>query len=130
MAILHFRCKERRRTLRVMLTVPLKVRGMDVAGAPFSVETSSHTVSQHGVLIELGVIVSLGDLLQLENERTREKAEGKIVTIRHSRDGKTYVGVEFTDQNINFWHMSFPVHGAKPLRRMVSGPEKVPAMSS
>jgi len=130
MAILHFRCKERRRTLRVMLTVPLKVRGMDVAGAPFSVETNSHTVSQHGVLIELGVIVSLGDLLQLENERTREKAEGKIVTIRHSRDGKTYVGVEFTDQNINFWHMSFPVPGAKPLRRMVSAPEKVPAMSS
>jgi len=113
-----------------MLTVPLKVRGMDVAGAPFSVETNSHTVSQHGVLIELGVIVSLGDLLQLENERTREKAEGKIVTIRHSRDGKTYVGVEFTDQNINFWHMSFPVPGAKPLRRMVSAPEKVPAMSS
>ena len=100
------------------------------AGAPFSVETNSHTVSQHGVLIELGVIVSLGDLLQLENERTREKAEGKIVTIRHSRDGKTYVGVEFTDQNINFWHMSFPVPGAKPLRRMVSAPEKVPAMSS
>ena len=130
MAILHFRCKERRRTLRVMLTVPLKVRGMDVAGAPFSVETNSHTVSQHGVLIELGVIVSLGDLLQLENERTREKAEGKIVTIRHSRDGKTYVGVEFTDQNINFWHMSFPVPGARPLRRMVSAPEKVPAMSS
>jgi len=130
MALLHFRCKERRRTLRVMLTVPLKVRGVDVGGAPFSVETNSHTVSRHGVLIELGVIVSLGDLLRLENERTREKIEGKVVTIRHSRDGKTFVGVEFTDQNINFWHMSFPVPGAKPLRRMISATEKVPAMSS
>jgi hypothetical protein len=130
MALLHFRCKERRRTLRVMLTVPLKVRGIDVGGAPFSVETNSHTVSRHGVLIELSVMVSLGDLLRLENERTREKVEGKVVTIRRSRDGKTFVGVEFTDQNINFWHMSFPVPGAKPLRRMVSAPEKVPAMSS
>ena len=130
MAILHFRCKERRRTLRVMLTVPLKVRGIDVAGAPFSVETHSHTVSRHGVLIELAVIVSLGELLQMENERTREKVEGKVVTIRKARDGKTYVGVEFTDHTVNFWHMSFPVPGAKPLRRTVSMPEKVPAMSS
>jgi len=130
MAILHFRCKERRRTLRVMLTVPLKVRGKNVDGEPFTVNTNSHTVSLHGASIELAPGVALGDLLQMENERTREKVEGKVVTIRHSRDGKTYVGVEFIDQNINFWHMSFPVPGAKPLRRMVSAPEKVQAMSS
>ena len=72
----------------------------------------------------------MGDLVHLENERTREKVEAKIVTIRNSRDGKTYVGLEFTNQDINFWHMSFPVPGAKPLRRMVSTPEKVPAMST
>ena len=130
MAILHFRCKERRRTLRVMLTVPLKVRGTDVDGDAFTVKTNSHTVSLHGASIELAPGVALGNILQLENERTREKIEGKVVTIRHSRDGKTYVGVEFTDQNINFWHMSFPVPGAKPLRRTVCAPEKVPAMSS
>lgn len=130
MAILHFRCKERRRTLRVMLTVPLKVRGKNVDGEPFTVSTNSHTVSLHGASIELEPGVALGDVLQMENERTREKVEGRVVTIRHSRDGKTYVGVEFTDQVINFWHMSFPVPGAKPLRRMVSAPEKVPAMSS
>ena len=51
MAILHFRCKERRRTLRVMLTVPLKVRGISASGSPFAVETNSHTVSLHGALI-------------------------------------------------------------------------------
>ena len=59
MAILHFRCKERRRTLRVMLTVPLKVRGVSANGSPFSVETNSHTVSLHGALIELSVMVSI-----------------------------------------------------------------------
>jgi hypothetical protein len=130
MAILHFRCKERRRTLRVMLTVPLKVRGLSASGSPFSVETNSHTVSLHGALIELSVMVSMGDLVHLENERTRETVEAKVVTIRNSRDGKTYVGVEFTNRDINFWHMSFPVPGAKPLRRMMSTPEKVPAMST
>lgn len=128
MAILHFRCKERRRTVRVMLTVPLKVHGQSVDGESFSVETNSHTVSLHGASIELAHKVVLGELLRLENERTREKVEGKVVTIRHSRDGKTYVGIEFTDQDVNFWHMSFPVPGAKPLRRMVT--EKVAALTT
>jgi hypothetical protein len=128
MAILHFRCKERRRTVRVMLTVPLKVHGQSVDGEKFSVETNSHTVSLHGASIELGPKVVLGDMLRLENERTREKIDGKVVTIRHSRDGKTYVGIEFTDQNVNFWHMSFPVPGAKPLRRLVS--DKIAAVTT
>jgi PilZ domain len=128
MAILHFRCKERRRTVRVMLTVPLKVQGQSVDGESFSVETRSHTVSLHGASIELAPKVVLGDMLRLENERTREKIEGKIVTIRHSRDGKTYVGIEFTNQDVNFWHMFFPVPGAKPLRRMIS--DKVAAVTT
>jgi hypothetical protein len=127
MAILHFRCKERRRTVRVMLTVPLKVHGRTVEGEPFCVETHSHTVSLHGASIELTPGVVLGEILRLENERTQEKIDGKIVTIRSSRDGKTYVGIEFLDHDVNFWHMSFPVPGAKPLRRLM--PEKVPALS-
>ena len=127
MALLHFRCKERRRTVRVMLTVPLKVHGQTVTGERFTVETKSHTVSLHGASIELEAGVVLGDMLQLENEKTREKVEGKIVTIRHSRDGKTYVGIEFTTQDVNFWHMSFPMPGARPLRRLVA--EKVSALS-
>ena len=119
MAILHFRCKERRRTVRVMLTVPLKVHGQSVDGESFSIETRSHTVSLHGASIELVLKVVLVDLLRLENERTREKIEGKVVTIRHSRDGKTYVGIEFTDQDVNFWHMSFPLPGAQHPRPVV-----------
>jgi hypothetical protein len=129
MALLHFRCKERRRTVRVMLSVPLKVHGQTVTGQRFTVETHSHTVSLHGGSLELEMGVVLGEMLQLENEKTHEKVEGRIMTIRHSRDGKTYVGVEFTDLDINFWHMSFPMPGAKPLRRQHMVAEKVPALS-
>jgi hypothetical protein len=119
MAILHFRCKERRRTMRVMLSVPLKVQGHTQTGEKFTVLTRSHTVSLHGAALELDEGVVLGEILLLENETTLEKAEGKVVTIRHSRDGKTYVGVEFTSPETNFWHMVFPVPGARPLRRPI-----------
>ena len=127
MAILHFRCKERRRTMRVMLTVPLKVHGITQDGETFAVETKSHTVSLHGASIQMDQPVELGDILLLENELTDERAEGKVVTIKKGRDGRLYVGVEFTDSELNFWHMAFPAPGAKPLRRMV--PEKISALS-
>jgi hypothetical protein len=120
MAILHFRCKERRRTVRVMLAVPLRVSGKTEIGERFSVKAMSHSVSLHGASVELEQGVVLGEILQLENEITREKVEGKVVSIRRGRDGKRYVSIEFTEREPNFWHMAFPIPGARPMRRQIS----------
>lgn len=119
MAIIHFRWKERRRTVRVMLTVPLKIAGHTDTGEKFSVKTLSHSVSLHGASIELEEGVVLGEVVQLENEITREKIDAKVVSIRRGRDGKRYVAVEFTSP-VNFWHMVFPVPGARPMRRLLA----------
>src|ERR1700758_3817312 len=120
MAILHFRCKERRRTVRVMLSVPLRISGKTEIGERFSVRALSHSVSLHGASIELDLEVVLGEILQLENEITREKVEGKVVSIRRARDGKKYVAIEFTESDPNFWHMAFPIPGARPMRRPIA----------
>ncbi len=117
MAILHFRCKERRRTVRVMLSIPLKVHGISTEGETFAVATKSHTVSLHGASLELEFPVQLGDILMIENELTHEQVEGRVVTIKKTRENKVHVGVEFVDLEINFWHMVFPAPGAKPMRR-------------
>jgi hypothetical protein len=120
MAILHFRCKERRRTVRVMLAVPLRVSGKTEIGEKFSVKAMSHSVSLHGASVELEQGVVLGESLQLENEITREKVEGKVVSIRRGRDGKRYVAIEFSEREPNFWHMAFPIPGARPMRRPIT----------
>jgi PilZ domain len=120
MAILHFRYKERRRTVRVMLSVPLRVSGHTQIGERFSIRALSHSVSLHGASIELELEVVLGEILQLENEITKEKVDGKVVSTRRMRDGKKYVAIEFISEDANFWHMAFPVPGAKPLRRPIS----------
>jgi PilZ domain len=117
MAILHFRCKERRRTVRVMLSIPLKVHGISTEGETFAVATKSHTVSLHGASLELEYPVQLGDILTVENESTQEQTEARVVTIKKTRESKVHVGLEFTDKDVNFWHMVFPVPGAKPMRR-------------
>jgi hypothetical protein len=120
MAIIHFRCKERRRTVRVLLSVPLRVTGKTEIGETFSLKVLSHSVSLHGASIELEQGVVLGEILELENETTKEKVEGKVVSIRRSRDGKRYVALEFTESDANFWHMAFPVPGARPMRRPIA----------
>jgi PilZ domain len=120
MGIIHFRFKERRRTVRVLLSVPLRVSGHTEIGERFSVKALSHSVSLHGASVELELEVVLGEVLQVENEVTKEKVEGKVVSIRRSRDGKKYVSVEFLSSKPNFWHMAFPIPGAKPLRRPIA----------
>jgi len=120
MGIIHFRFKERRRTVRVLLSVPLRVSGHTEIGERFSVKTLSHSVSLHGTSIELELEVVLGEILNIENEVTGEIVEGKVVSIRRTRDGKKYVAMEFSSSKANFWHMAFPVPGAKPLRRPLS----------
>jgi len=57
------------------------------------------------------------------NDHTAQSMESRVVSIHRARDGKQYIGVEFISPETNFWHMQFPIPGARPLRRIV--PNKV-----
>lgn len=125
MSLLHFRCKERRRTLRVALTVPLTIHGKTDSGEKFSAHTLSQSVNRHGALFQLEEIVKMGQGIVLMNDHTSQSIECRVVSIHRARDGKQYVGVEFVSPETNFWHMQFPIPGARPLRRIF--PNKVSA---
>jgi hypothetical protein len=117
MAIIHFRCKERRRTLRVALSVPLTVHGQTDEGEKFSARAHSQSVNRNGALIHMDQLVVMGQTLQLVNENTNRHVESRVVSIKRERDGKTFVAVEFAVPDANFWQMTFPIPGARPLRR-------------
>ena len=119
MAILHFRCKERRRTLRVALTVPLTVHGQADDGEKFSARAHSQSVNRNGALLQLDHLVVMGQNLLLVNENTNRTVESRVVSIKRERDGKTFVAVEFATPDANFWQMTFPIPGARPLRRPI-----------
>lgn len=120
MSLLHFRFKERRRTVRVTLTVGLTVRWQTETGEKFTIKTNTQSVSREGGLFPMEEAVVVGQALHVVNENSGKSIECKVTTIRKARDGKTYVGVEFVSHNANFWQMCFPVPGARPLRRTVS----------
>lgn len=119
MSLLHFRCKERRRTLRVALNVPLTVHGKTDSGEKFSAQTCSQSINQQGGLFSLEEIVVVGQKLILVNDHTAQSVECRVVSNRRSSDGKQHIGVEFTSPEHNFWHMRFPIPGTKPLRSVV-----------
>jgi hypothetical protein len=103
----------------------LTVRGKTDSGEKFSAQTHSQSVNRHGALFQLEEIVLVGQTLILMNDNTSQSMECRVVSIHRARDSKQYIGVEFISPETNFWHMQFPIPGAKPLRRMA--PTKVSA---
>jgi c-di-GMP-binding flagellar brake protein YcgR len=117
MGVLHFRYRERRRTLRVSLSLPVIVHGQNETGDKFCIRATTFSINQQGALIALEENVVPGQSLLMVNENTSRSAEMRVAHVRRERDGKCYVGVEFVNPDANFWKMTFPMPGARPLRR-------------
>jgi hypothetical protein len=117
MGVLHFRYRERRRTLRVALSVPVIVHGQNESGEKFCARATTRSVNRQGSLLVMDEIVVVGQTLLIVNENTNRSMETRVVSLKKERDGKQYVGVEFVNPELNFWQMNFPVPGARPLRR-------------
>lgn len=125
MSTLHFRRIERRRTARVAVFVDLTVQGFNQSNEKFKIQTRSLCVSGHGGLTVLDAAVTVGQKLFLVNEISRQKAECKVVSVRSGGDGKNVVAFEFASPQPNFWKMTFPPSGTRPLRRTL--PASAPA---
>jgi c-di-GMP-binding flagellar brake protein YcgR len=119
MSTLHFRRIERRRTPRVAVFADLTIQGYDEDNEKFRIQTRSHSVSGHGGMTILDADVVLGQTLLITNEHSGQKTECKVVSVRPIGDGKNIVAFEFIAPHANFWKISFPAKGAKPLRRVV-----------
>jgi hypothetical protein len=117
MGVLHFRYRERRRTLRVSLSVPVIVHGQSDLGEKFCVKAVTRSVNQQGALLMMEEPVVVGQTLLVVNENTSRSMETRVAHVKRERDGKLFVGLEFVNPDTNFWKMTFPVPGARPLRR-------------
>jgi c-di-GMP-binding flagellar brake protein YcgR len=116
MQIANYRRVERRRSARVTLAVPLRVDGQALNGEEFMIRTQTLTVSEFGCLLPLDAELAPDQTVVLLNEHTRQSVKCKVVTTRR-REGKRYLGLEFTSPNCNFWRMAFCKPGARSLKR-------------
>ncbi len=94
---------ERRRTQRVLLNVPIMVRGQSKDNRPFEEETHTLLVSAHEAMVLLHADVSLGQRLVLLNLNTKREREGHVIYRGMTYAGATQVAVEFTQPASDFW---------------------------
>jgi hypothetical protein len=98
----------RRRSQRVLVTIPVRVSGKLGAGASFEEESHTRAISAHGALLLLSAQVHRGQRLTLSNVQTKAALECVVAHIdRRDRD-HPQVGVEFALPNPMFWHVAFP----------------------
>jgi hypothetical protein len=97
----------RRRSQRVLMSIPVRVSGKTDAGA-FEEETRTRAISAHGALIHLLTQVYRGQRLNLSNVQTKAALECVVAHIDRRQSNQPQVGVEFMLPNPMFWHVAFP----------------------
>lgn len=98
----------RRRSMRVLLSVPIQVRGKTAKGGDFKEETRTLVVNAHGALIALAAGVAAGQKITVANPATQQTSDCRIVYIGASSSGKSQMGIEFVTPFPQFWQIDFP----------------------
>src|ERR1700674_2965177 len=98
----------RRRSQRVLMTIPVRVSGQSDVGLHFEEETQTMAISAHGALILLSTQVHRGQRLTLSNVQTKAELECIVAHIGKHQSSQPQVGVEFMLPNPMFWHVAFP----------------------
>ena len=104
----------RRRSQRVILSVPVSVSGTGPKGK-FTEETKTLVVNAHGALVTLAAKMTQGQQLELKSASNPEAQACKVVYIGPSVQGQTQVGVEFLKPAPHFWHVAFPPENWTPV---------------
>jgi len=104
-----------RRSARVLMDVPVVIRGQFPDERTFREETFTVTVSAHGALLMLATTVALGQKIVLVNQLNRDEREGRIAFRGPLHAGLSQVAVEFTQPSPEFWPVSpVPADWKKP----------------
>src|SRR2546423_307265 len=98
----------RRRSQRVLMTIPVRVSGQNGVGLPFEEDTYTVAISAHGALILVSTQVYRGQRLSLSNIQTKAALECVVAHIDRRQTNQSQVGVEFMLPNPMFWHVAFP----------------------
>lgn len=97
-----------RRSARVLIDVPVVIRGESADHTAFREETFTVTVSAHGALLMLATAVTLGQKLVVMNPSNQDEREGRVAYRGPLHAGLSQVAVEFTRPSPEFWPLSAP----------------------
>src|SRR5271155_970132 len=106
------RYPERRRTVRITLQIPLKVRCQMPEGEAIDLRASTQYVSAGGALIVMAEPLLPGQTVRLFNEMTSESVDCFVTSVREKQEQR-FIGVGFATPKNDFWHVVFPKAGTR-----------------
>ena len=106
------RYPERRRTVRMTLQIPVKVRCQMPEGEAIDLKAFTQFVSANGALIVMDAPLLPGQTVRLFNEMTSESVECFVTSVREKQD-RRFIGVGFAAPRNDFWHVVFPKAGTR-----------------
>jgi PilZ domain-containing protein len=96
--------EERRRAQRVLLRINVVVH---VAGK-LPIQGHTHTVSASGAMIVMSEPLAEGTKVTVENTKTQNKVEAKVVRPPQTTSDGSLVPIEFSAPSPVFWNVFFP----------------------
>lgn len=101
--------ERRRRTERVLLRIPIEVKGTDVDGQAFTEKTHTLVINRHGARIALKAPVRPEARVTIINRQSAMACPFRVVgrTGTSLGEGPEW-GVECLEPGVNFWGISFP----------------------
>jgi hypothetical protein len=104
----------RRRSQRVLMQVPVRLRGKDVQGQDFEEFAETLAINAHGALVLLSARVTSGGLVMMRHNKTEEEQECHVAFLGPVRGGKAEIGLEFSAPRPTFWRVAFPPEDWSP----------------
>jgi hypothetical protein len=104
----------RRRSQRILMQVPIRVRGKDAQGKDFEEHTETLAINAHGALVLLNSRVTSCSTVQMRHNKTEEEQECHVAFLGPVRSGKAEIGVEFSAPRPAFWRVAFPPEDWSP----------------
>ena len=107
----------KRRSLRVVIDIPVAVFGHDLDHKIFQERTTTLTVSAHGASVVLISNIDTQKPVLLVNSKTGAEAQCRIAHRKELDKGRLEIGFEFETPIPKFWAINFPPEDWNPADR-------------
>jgi hypothetical protein len=90
------------------MQVHVRIRGTDSLNKSFEEQAVTLAINAHGALVGMKHRLSGAAKVHMRHNMTDEEQECHVVHLGQVRDGKTEVGLEFSEPRPGFWRVAFP----------------------
>jgi PilZ domain len=105
--------RERRRSLRVMLQIPVLIQVPLPEGRNLRHDGFTLVVNAHGCVFTMETKLEVGQRILLVNPKSRMEQSGIVTRVQKSRDGGYAVAFEFDNSTPQLWSLMFLSKDAK-----------------